>query len=171
MNSNKNVVIFMQGAPGSGKSTKARELAAEYPDKKFVIVNKDSIRNMTAKEYSKDLEDLVGYTQLAFITRALNTGFSVIIDNTNFNKSTVEYIVDAIWNLCGTNNIASECGMNNISMYYYKMDTNLKECLRRNALRTGIARVPDNVVNKFYDKPYDIFPSEVKNFRELESND
>lgn len=155
MNTENRVIIFMQGAPGSGKSTKAREFVENYPDKKFVIVNKDSLRSMSGAKYSKSLEKVVNTAQREFIVEALAEGHSVIVDNTNFNPKII-------------NNIIASVGMHidkdNISMFSCKMETSLEECLRRNALREGDARVPDNVVESFYSKDGDIFPDIVKGF-------
>lgn len=155
MNSNKNVVIFMQGAPGSGKSTKARELAEKFPEKKFVIVNKDSLRNMTAAAYSSDLEQVINYTQKCFIVIALNTGHSVIVDNTNFNAHIIDDIIHTI---------ETACEGQDIPMYYYRMTTSLSECIQRNVLRDATESVPVETVKAFYNKDNNVFPKEVKDF-------
>lgn len=153
MNTEKRVVIFMQGAPGSGKSTEARRLVEDYPNKKFVIVNKDSLRNMSGATYSKSLEKVVHNAQREFIVKALDEGYSVIVDNTNFNPRAINTIIASI---------DFHIGKDNVSMFRYKMETSLEECLRRNALREGNARVPDHVVEAFYNKDGDIFPDIVK---------
>lgn len=78
-------LILMQGAPGSGKSTKAKELAAEIG---AVICSTDDFYYVDG-EYVFDQDNLSYYHTLNLFEAEhwLAAGRSVIIDNCNIRKS------------------------------------------------------------------------------------
>jgi tRNA uridine 5-carbamoylmethylation protein Kti12 len=81
----KQKLILMMGVPGSGKSTHAKK----YLDENTVIISRDSLREMIRGEYVFDdkyepfIKDLDRYA----IKKALEDGFSVIVDETNVFES------------------------------------------------------------------------------------
>jgi predicted kinase len=78
------VVIFM-GLPGSGKSTKRRELMAAN-SLKWVAVNKDSLRDMCHnKKFTKGNESFILGIRDFIILQALAAGKDVIVDDTNLD--------------------------------------------------------------------------------------
>lgn len=78
----------MQGIPGSGKSTWARNFIKNN-SKNWVIVNRDSIRDMLGNYWVPSREKLVDKIEEFNICMALTSGYNVIIDATNLNKSTI----------------------------------------------------------------------------------
>lgn len=81
-------VYFLKGLPASGKSSWAREKIEEDRMNGIVTkrVNKDDLRAMLDNSnHSKEREWFVNKTQSNIIADALDDGYNVIVDNTNFN--------------------------------------------------------------------------------------
>lgn len=84
-------IFITKGLPASGKSTYAKKKVLEYPN--TVIVNRDSIRTMLMGEYKyfpfgSSMEKLVTQLERGSIVAALDKGYNVIIDATNFRLPT-----------------------------------------------------------------------------------
>ena len=78
-------VLILQGLPGSGKTTYAKELQAKEPGK-WKRVNKDDLRAMLDDGvWSRDNEKLILELRDHIVHQALRDGFNVIVDDTNFN--------------------------------------------------------------------------------------
>lgn len=85
-------LLILSGIPGSGKSTWARKFI-KTNSKEWVIVNRDSIRDMLGIYWIPKRENLVTIIEENMITAALSEGFNVIVDATNLNPKTI-----ARWN-------------------------------------------------------------------------
>lgn len=77
--------------PGSGKSTWSKRKCLEYPN--TIIVNRDSIRAMLKGDiknfpHGSALEKIVTRIERGSIVIALDKGYNVIIDATNFRLPT-----------------------------------------------------------------------------------
>ena len=114
----------MQGLSGSGKSTRAKELLAEYGN--GVRLNRDLLRQMLHgdAQWSGKQERITKDVARAMAKHLLTNGKVgvLIIDDTNLHPSTVES-----WR-----SLAQEC---DAKFETIRMDTPLEECLRRDALR------------------------------------
>lgn len=88
----KNIYILC-GLIGSGKSTWAKNFVKNRKD--TVIVNKDSIREMLKGQYNytPNLEPLVKEIAEYSYIKALDSGFNVVIDETNITKEKRKYWV------------------------------------------------------------------------------
>jgi predicted kinase len=84
----KTTVVIMRGLPGSGKTTRARELAPEYD---AVIVSADDFF-VTDGVYNFDPSELPeAHAQCqARALKALRAGRSVVVDNTNTQRWEME---------------------------------------------------------------------------------
>ncbi len=80
-------LIVLQGAPAAGKSTWAREFVTGKTD--WVIVNRDSLRNMCGDYWIPSREDYITTLEENSITSALSSKYNVIIDSTNLNPKTI----------------------------------------------------------------------------------
>ena len=80
----------MQGLPGSGKSTWAKEQCAK--DNTIKRINKDDLRAMLGGDHSRGLENLVKATRNFIIKQAMMSGYDIIIDDTNFHPSHIKDI-------------------------------------------------------------------------------
>lgn len=79
-------VLFLRGLPASGKSTFAKKLVADEPER-WVRVNKDSLRTMLHDgKWSKGREKLVQQMHRTMAEDALKSGLSVIVDDTNLSQ-------------------------------------------------------------------------------------
>lgn len=128
-------IAVTRGLPGSGKSTWALEMMKKEP-KRWLRVNKDGLRRMLIGEtWSADVEDVVHSLSEDALKTALNNGFDVIIDNTHLQQKAINKI----------HKIAAEYG--NVMVWEKVFPVSVEECLRRNALREGVNKVPENVIH------------------------
>lgn len=129
-------LFVLCGAPGSGKTTAAGRILTETEaevyssDEIYAGCNSASFDEITARFHADVRRDLIA-------------GRSVICDGTYATKFVRGRLLDAV------SGIPCE-------KILVVLDTPLEECLRRNASRTGRARVPDHVVrtfSKIYERP------------------
>lgn len=80
-------VILTTGLPGSGKSTWAKKFLDQTPGQ-FVLTSRDDIRKMLGcfPIGDKNQENLVSKIQDRVIVDAVNSGYSVIVHDTNLNS-------------------------------------------------------------------------------------
>ncbi|WPH58240.1 polynucleotide kinase [Streptomyces phage Alone3] len=80
-------VILTTGLPGSGKSTWAKQHAAQF-DGEMVLTSRDDIRLMLGfgPIGTKEQENFVSKIQDEIIVRAVKEGKSIIVHDTNLNK-------------------------------------------------------------------------------------
>lgn len=125
-------LIMCMGLPGSGKST----WAADQPSP-VVVVNKDAIRRELEASgvwvWSPTNEETVLQIRDSRIRIALTAGRDVISDDTNFaRKHRVR--LEALARNHGAEFVVRE------------FDTPLAECIRRDSLRDGTAKVGEKVI-------------------------
>lgn len=147
-------LFLLCGAPGSGKSTWLRNHCKENQ-----IVSRDAIRFNLVKEdepyFSR--EDEVFNQYIAKIQELLDDDTftaDIYCDATHLNEQSRNKVLDRL-------------RLKNVfNIYCVVIRPSLEETLRRNALRTGRAKVPDNVIRRMYksytdpkyDKKYVITP-------------
>lgn len=129
-------IIVLKGLPASGKSTWAKEFVSKNP--KWARVNKDDLRSMLHdSRYSKDNEHQVILARNSLISSLIVTGYSVIVDDTNFNPVHLKAIKE----------IAHAYGAEVEEKFF---DVPLEECLKRNRERENA--VPEKVIIDMYEK-------------------
>ena len=132
-------IILLRGAPSSGKSTWARSEVSKDP-LNWMRINNDQLREMFNNSvYSPDYEKIVRNTRNYLIREGLRSGKNLIIDNVNASKRGWDDVVEIAKSL----NIDVQV----IEKHFYLP---LPELLERNAKREGVARVPDDIVIKFF---------------------
>lgn len=109
-------LVILIGLQASGKSTFRRQRF----DGTHVVVSKDSFRNN--KRPARRQAFLVG--------EALSIGRSVVVDNTNVRREDRLLLIRQAEEFHAT-------------VFGYYLQCSLENSLRRNALRTGVERVPD----------------------------
>ena len=132
-------LIVLCGLPGSGKSTKAKEIVQK--DHNAVRVNKDALREMLFfisksdhTEWSNKRENIVKKAELELVRTLLAKHKTVIVDDTNLHKNTVKRWED----------VALE---GNHKFELVVIDTDVEECIKRDALRD--ISVGEEVIRKF----------------------
>lgn len=121
-------VYLLKGLPGSGKSTRAKEMMAQNSN--LARVNKDDIRLMTALKAKDDKdrkpkrwESLAVEIERAAAREMLERGFDVVVDDTNLNPKHEEFFTQ----LARDHKAAFEI----IDL----LDVPIQECIRRDAKR------------------------------------
>lgn len=132
-------IFFLKGAPSSGKSTWSKNELIKDPTR-YLHINNDSLRDsFNGSVYSSEYEKLITETRNFLIREGLKRDLDIIIDNVNANNRHWE----------ATCKIAKESNKDVQiveKLFYLELD----ELLLRNSKREGIARVPDDVVKKFF---------------------
>lgn len=137
-------VHVLSGLPASGKSTFARELISATPGK-IRRVNLDDIRAMLDtgsdgnRHWSQEGEETALRIQDAAIRSALDGGFDVIADNTHL----VPRIPKRIKKVVAGDALFTVHDFTSVP---------IEECIRRDALRKGPARVGERVIRKLAER-------------------
>ncbi len=127
-------LLCLRGLPGSGKTTYAKELA----NKGWVRVNKDDLRAMlNNSKFSKQNESYVIALRDEIIISSLVQGKNVVVDDTNLDPK----------HLIAFESIAGEF-LSDFEIRFFDVD--VKECIRRNALREK--PVPEKVIYTMYER-------------------
>lgn len=79
------------GLPGSGKTTKAKEMLVEQPNN-LVRVNSDDIRAMSYYKWTPKNEEMTNKTRDFMICQSLSEGNNVIVDNTNLHPKHIPHL-------------------------------------------------------------------------------
>lgn len=83
----KQKIVLMKGLPGSGKSTRAREMLSRHPEH-YKRLNRDCLREMQdGGKHSLGREKLIRRTELRLACFFLEEGYSVIVDDCNCSPS------------------------------------------------------------------------------------
>lgn len=128
---------MLKGLPASGKSTYAKELVS----KGWKRVNKDDLRAMIdSSKWSKENEKNIIEARDLLVIQYLDSGFNVVVDDTNFADIHAETLAE----------IADNCD-NDVTFEVMFIDTPLIECIRRDALR-GDKSVGDKVIMGMYTR-------------------
>jgi predicted kinase len=86
-------LIATVGLPGSGKSTWAKEQVRLYPSV-YKRVNRDSLREMLDPVFTKQNEKIITQFRDFAIKCVLDSGFSVIVDDTNLSSQVRHHLQD-----------------------------------------------------------------------------
>jgi predicted kinase len=131
-------IIVLRGLPGSGKSTWAHDFIQRNKD--WIRINKDDLRSMLHNSvWSKDNEKIILDIRNSLIENSLSNGINVIVDDTNFASKHITDIMEL-------------ANKHRASFEVKDFDVPLDECLKRNAERSGKARVPDKVIIDMYER-------------------
>ena len=139
-------LLVLVGIPGSGKSTYARKLVKGSSDK-WVIVNRDDIRDMLGDYWIPSRENLVTDIEDDMIQESLRHGYNVIIDATNINPKTKRRIENNV-------ELMKTFVPYNIIIEYKVIKVSLRTAIRRDFFRGlfGGRKVGKKIIKKFYDE-------------------
>jgi predicted kinase len=138
-------VVLMMGIPGSGKTTRAKELVAAHG---LIRVNKDDIRAMMGLPYSTEMEKIVRSAHSQAIVAALRNGFSVVVDDaSNLKEWTRKEIQSLIRTVENSN---PEYGQIEMILNEECLNTPIEECIKRDLQRPN--SVGEAVVRHWADR-------------------
>lgn len=130
-------LLILCGLPASGKSTYANAWGAEDPENRRRI-NYDDLRIELYGDgwkFNRPEENAMKKVALDRAKKALSSGLSVVIDNTNLSSNVRE-----VWiNLAKSLGVESEV---------FEIDTPLEVCVQRDRLRQGTKRVGRAVIER-----------------------
>lgn len=133
-------VILMMGVPGSGKSTKAKQLAAQDSNK-WVRICRDDLREMSGKYWVPEREDYILRTVYALINVAVSEEKNIILDEMNINPETRLRYIFHFQEMARQYNCTFHLTLDIV-------DTPVATCLERNSTRGGDRKVPEEVILK-----------------------
>lgn len=149
-------ITILIGAPGSGKSTFAKEQLESNP--RTAILNRDSLRLALKTTYKVEdsIEAIVTEAQSSMLKSLMNRKYNIIIDNTHCNIKVLREL----------NNEIRKNDRHGIYTIEYKMfSMSLESLLFRNRTRNSIDRVPEEVINRMYNNYNTIL---IRHNRELD---
>jgi predicted kinase len=127
-------VIINVGIPASGKSTQVKQFIKDHPD--YVKISRDDFRYMLRDcGWEPKIEKMITIMHNDAIIVALESGYSVIIDNTNVKLSSINEIVKVV------------NGKANIQFKLF--DTPIETCLERDKNRER--SVGEDVIKQMYN--------------------
>lgn len=132
-------IILTRGAPASGKSTWAKQEISRDPLNWLRINNDDLRATFNGSVFSGDYEKLIRETRNFLIKEGIRRGLNIILDNVNASSRNWDDVVK----------LAKDANKN-IQVLEKLFYVELDELLERNAKREGAARVPDDIVKKFW---------------------
>lgn len=142
-------VTILRGIPGSGKSTWAKE-QVRLGKGKVKRINRDDLRAMIDDSvFSRKSEGHINTIRNIVLSYYIEAGCDVIVDDTNVKTSYVKELVEFVKRLRPNSEVRVKL-----------FNTPLETCLERNAKRTGRARVPEDIVRKFYKSLNDALSQE-----------
>lgn len=149
--------ILTVGGIACGKSTWAKEEVRKDPEG-TARINRDDLRNMINGYVLSDTnEKFITKVRNDALIAALKSGRNVIMDETNLNRRNFDDVCKIVKSL----NV--DCIVMEKSFY-----VDLDVALERNSKREGTARIPDDVVEKFYKKAggkqHQFYKSRVETF-------
>jgi len=132
-------VIILQGLPGSGKSTWAKEYC--HSNKHFVRVCRDDLRNMRGDYWIPKQEDIITDWEVACVKSAIDNNLNVIIDAVHLSTKYIQQWRERLYGY-------------GVDWEIKNFDTPLKECIRRDLLRPNSVgkEVIENMYYKYIEK-------------------
>ena len=129
-------LVLMMGVPGSGKTTYAKKMMKDCD----IYVSRDEIRFGLVKEdeqyFSKEDEVLQTFIKTIDDSLLIAQRY-VIADATHLNEKSRDKVLNRL-------------NLENVTLCAVNFIVPLEECIRRNDLREGRAKVPRSVIRRMY---------------------
>lgn len=132
-------IRIMSGLPGSGKST----YIDQHAKLDALVLRRDDRRELLRKElgltHSNQCPKALEYQRwVEYLQQSLSQkpNTDVYIDQTTLSMGALKKLLSAIAPVIGSND----------RIIIIRLHTNLPECLRRNAMRKGDAKVPKRII-------------------------
>lgn len=148
-------IIVLQGLPGSGKSTWAKEWVKEDP-KHRIRFNRDDMRNMMGPYWVPQRESLITELFESFLMIAMSSQKDIVIDNMNLNPKALAEIEELmlLWNhLNRTSSPVLDDYEIEIKDFF---DVPVETCIERDSKREN--PIGEEIIRKTYNKYKDSYP-------------
>ena len=125
------------GLAGSGKTTWSKQFIKENEEKDIKYISRDEIRFSylnTNDAYFAHEQEVFGKF-VSTIVENLIAGHDIIADATHLNKGSRKKLIQAI-----------DAYITNYTITYIVFETPLNVCIKRNAGRSGRAKVPEDII-------------------------
>lgn len=134
-------MMIFKGLPASGKSTEATALVKREPGR-WIRINRDDLRGMAVgpgnnPHGDRDREDIVRLFKEELIRVTFKKGYDVILDDTHLITATVKKLHE----------LAASIG--DVKVIEKGINVSVDECIRRDSLRPGFAKVGEKVITDF----------------------
>ncbi|MFH6946388.1 AAA family ATPase [Flavobacterium sp. FlaQc-50] len=134
-------VILMKGLPGSGKSTLAKKIISENPET-YKRINRDDLRAMFDNGFtSQKNEKFVKKIRDILITKSLEEGKSLVIDDTNLSETNLRRVSQLVEEYNAKFN-------EKVVVEVIEVNTDVEVCIERDALRAK--PVGEKVIRKMH---------------------
>lgn len=138
-------VIILQGIPGSGKSTWAKEFLKGKED--WVRINRDDLRDMRGDYWVPKQEKYITDLEFGALRTAMNHNYNVVLDSTNLNPKTIDKIKEEVKQF---NDFFGEYVKDRYEIEFKLMDTPLEVCIERDSKRERpVGRM---IITNFYNR-------------------
>lgn len=151
-----NYLIMFCGVPGSGKSTEAHRMAGSLAARGITVehISRDELRfsmiSDKSEYFSKEKEVFSKFVEK--MNNSLNKNDCTIIDATHISKANRAKILRRVEN------------PDNVRLLALYLTTPLDVCMRQNDLRTGMERIPHEVIKKMAEQFEDPTEKEFARF-------
>lgn len=138
-------VIMMRGLPGSGKSTRSKQILDENPGV-YKRINRDELRAMFDNaQIDAANEKFIRQVRDMLIIKTLEDGKNVIVDDTHLSEKNETYVKELVHEFNKQHN-------DNVTVELIEMDTPLDECIERDSKREKSvgAKVIKQMHQQFY---------------------
>ncbi|KLT71426.1 AAA family ATPase [Flavobacterium sp. ABG] len=134
-------VILMKGLPGSGKSTLAKKIISENPET-YKRINRDDLRAMFDNGFtSQKNEKFVKKIRDILITKSLEEGKSLVIDDTNLSETNLRRVSQLVEEYNAKFN-------EKVLVEVIEVNTDVEVCIERDASRAK--PVGEKVIRKMH---------------------
>lgn len=132
-------ILILRGLPASGKSSFARDLMKREPNWKRI--NRDELRALIDDSvWTPQNEELIVKIQTGILRTLLRNNCNIICDDCNLSQKSFDRFCE----------IAMEFG--DVLIEEKVFDVSVKECIKRDSLREGIACVGAQVIMDMYER-------------------
>lgn len=135
---NNQTLLILQGLPGCGKSTYAKQWQAESPTTR-VIVSRDALRHSRGVYWIPQQETYITELETFAVNSALDMGYDVCVDATNLSEAYINR-----WRLVAQRHA--------ISIEFKLIEATLEECIERDKNQNREHHVGEAVIRQFYNK-------------------
>lgn len=137
MNDILNIKI-LQGIPGSGKSSWARDYINH--NRNTMRVSRDDLRHMLVEDVFTDgNENLINSAKLSLIRLGIEKDRNIVLDDTHCYNDYLIFLIDYI------RKVSKELNKN-IEIEILDFDTPVDKCAKRNNKRKGIHKIPTHII-------------------------